>query len=680
MNKGSNLRKVFQKTFSEAYGSGGRMIDNDPRNHPDHGITVHSSGQFFKKHAHEDDYGIHQVTTDQDNTLGVRTKPYVVKTVVHDPREAPVIRDTLLRQGINPSILQSQIPSKPLRQNHPSDESHQAALSNYRKMWADKDKATGTLHDLIRQGRVGSYAYTAESKPEVHHPVNPRNFSSLRGLQRPTTHHGWAPIGEKAPDFSHLHARNNPRLPETHTAPDNEDVAANQAYMWASNPKTSSAYPNVSTSEQQEALLKMHQEAKDRAFRDLGLHHVQQNNPNLKLKVEDHAVGGELVKHHMKNMLENHPLFPKGWLRPLVDYKAGKGPRPTSQGSPNPNRAIESTTMSKSQRIRNIFESRIKEDRTTTFTGVDKDSGSYNRVKWQPGPTKGTARLGKYGGTEKLVGGDGTKMSAGYFDKKTAEIASELDHPPAKPKGAQSTEYTAFKAERHKEASKAGEVAAGVKRGQHVTPGQTAQSVYGGTDLEGKPRVTPEQLSKEKLRMSLQHHVNRLRGSNPELAAKYRNLGAKRGMQLASTDHYRAGLRALFETVLDEAKEEGNLQRHPVNKPGDQALHNTLRAHFDSQDPEQAKYLHAKYDTHIKNVHKHRGTDNEATAHANLRGFEHEMLRHAAETGSQGVTKADVKQHRSMLKAGDANDKAGHKEIKTRFYSPEQPDPNPDPA
>lgn len=361
MNKGSNLRKVFQKTFSEAYGSGGRMIDNDPRNHPDHGITVHSSGQFFKKHAHEDDYGIHQVTTDQDNTLGVHTQPYVVKTVVHDPREAPVIRDTLLRQGINPSILQSQIPSKPLRQNHPSDESHQAALSNYRKMWADKDKATGTLHDLIRQGRVGSYAYTAKSKPEVHHPVNPRNFSSLRGLQRPTTHHGWAPIGEKAPDFSHLHARNNPRLPETHTAPDDENVAANQAYLWASDPKMSSAYPNVSTPEQQEALLKMHQEAKDRAFRDLGLHHVQQNNPNLKLNVEDHAVGGELVKHHMKKMLENHPLFPKGWLRPLVYYKAGKGPRPTSQGSPNPNRAIESTTMSKSQRIRDIFESKLKE-------------------------------------------------------------------------------------------------------------------------------------------------------------------------------------------------------------------------------------------------------------------------------------------------------------------------------
>jgi len=53
--------------------------------------------------------------------------------------------------------------------------------------------------------------------------------------------------------------------------------------------------------------------------------------------------------------------------------------------------------------------------------------------------------------------------------------------------------------------------------------------------------------------MSLQHHVDRTKGSNPELAAKYRNLGAKRGMQLASTDHFRAGLRALFETVLDEA-------------------------------------------------------------------------------------------------------------------------------
>lgn len=116
--------------------------------------------------------------------------------------------------------------------------------------------------------------------------------------------------------------------------------------------------------------------------------------------------------------------------------------------------------------------------------------------------------------------------------------------------------YEDWKLKQHQEKTKSGETAAGIRRGQHVTPGNKADQVYGGRDHMGYLRVSPAQLKGQRLRMSLQHHVDRLKGSNPELADRYRNLGAKRGMQLASTDHFRAGLRALFESVLDEANED----------------------------------------------------------------------------------------------------------------------------
>lgn len=141
----------------------------------------------------------------------------------------------------------------------------------------------------------------------------------------------------------------------------------------------------------------------------------------------------------------------------------------------------------------------------------------------------------------------------GNIMNKSQRIRAIFENNVSKMQSPEQQEYEAWKLKQHKEKTKSGETAAGIRRGQHVTPGNQADKVYGGRDHMGHLRVTPAQLQGQRLRMSLQHHVDRLKGSNPELAAKYRNLGAKRGMQLASTDHYRAGLRALFESVLDEA-------------------------------------------------------------------------------------------------------------------------------
>lgn len=131
-----------------------------------------------------------------------------------------------------------------------------------------------------------------------------------------------------------------------------------------------------------------------------------------------------------------------------------------------------------------------------------------------------------------------------------------------------------------------------------------------------------------------------------------------------STDHVRAGLRALFENNY--------LRLHPVGKPGDQAIHNTLRAHFDSLDPKIGADLHNQMDRHIKMYHYVRETPGEAGAHAELRRFEHEHLRNAAKTGSQGVTPNDVRQHFHMFNTDDPSDRLAHTAIKDSFYRPKE--------
>lgn len=144
---------------------------------------------------------------------------------------------------------------------------------------------------------------------------------------------------------------------------------------------------------------------------------------------------------------------------------------------------------------------------------------------------------------------------------KSQRIRAIFENNVSKMQSPEQQEYEAWKLKQHKEKTKSGETAAGIRRGQHVTPGNQADKVYGGRDHMGHLRVSPAQLKGQRLRMSLQHHVDRTKGSNPELAAKYRNLGARRGLQLASTDYFRAGLRALFESVLDEAQDPKKLQR-----------------------------------------------------------------------------------------------------------------------
>jgi len=127
--------------------------------------------------------------------------------------------------------------------------------------------------------------------------------------------------------------------------------------------------------------------------------------------------------------------------------------------------------------------------------------------------------------------------------------------------------YQDWKLKQHQEKTKSGETAAGIRRGQHVTPGNQADQIYGGKDHTGHFRVSPAQLKGQRLRMSLQHHVDRTKGSNPKLADRYRNLGARRGLQLASTDHYRAGIKTLFESVLNEIlknpRRRGDLSAKP---------------------------------------------------------------------------------------------------------------------
>lgn len=151
---------------------------------------------------------------------------------------------------------------------------------------------------------------------------------------------------------------------------------------------------------------------------------------------------------------------------------------------------------------------------------------------------------------------------------KSQRIRAIFENNVSKMLSPEQQEYEDWKRKQHQEKTKSGETAAGIRRGQHVTPGNKADQVYGGRDHMGYLRVTPAQLKGQRLRMSLQHHVDRLKGSNPELADRYRNLGAKRGMQLASTDHYRAGIKTLFESILNEIlknpRRRGDLSAKPT--------------------------------------------------------------------------------------------------------------------
>lgn len=191
----------------------------------------------------------------------------------------------------------------------------------------------------------------------------------------------------------------------------------------------------------------------------------------------------------INKMSVDHPLY-QGWKTP---------PAPPAAPAPQ----VESSTMNKSQRIRDIFESRMNESRKK-LQGHLKGKQRRDLRNLEAG--KGDAEHGQQ------LRKDAKKLSKDYHRLST-EIPYRNDPP-------ESDEF-------------------------HLTRGEAYDKNFNVVKREPVGA-----------RKSLLAHLA-YRSTSPKVKAKARELYDRDlEKQNDSTNYARAGLRALFETVLDEAKED----------------------------------------------------------------------------------------------------------------------------
>ncbi len=203
--------------------------------------------------------------------------------------------------------------------------------ANLADLHTDENNRLGVTmrpHKLVNKvGRWGDQVVTrSTSKNDFHHRVNPGNFPSLGGLQRPSSNHAWAPIGQKSADLSHYKDIHTTYPPQTDD-PEHRTKMAFDVQKWAQNRGKDSNWSvtNMASDEQRARLMDHYKEAQRRTMDETGLSHIMKNNPEMKLAPEHHPMGSRIMSHHLGELITNDPSLPKGWYRDLYAKRYSKG-------------------------------------------------------------------------------------------------------------------------------------------------------------------------------------------------------------------------------------------------------------------------------------------------------------------------------------------------------------------